>query len=158
MFFFYNHYKPVQLISNIFLPTDATPLVVRGRSKTVMQTPANNHPGPNCGLPFITPKFNMATPLHRSVMRTAKPNETLVSLSGSPVYVGATAGRGRGRKPAASESEMIPVPIGAGKTLMVPAEVSNGDDCMVDLDDDAKQRLMALKSQIDNMLKIRSDD
>jgi hypothetical protein len=29
---------------------------------------------------------------------------------------------------------------------------------MVDLDDDAKQRLMALKSQIDNMLKIRSDD
>ena len=41
---------------------------------------------------------------------------------------------------------------------MVPAEVSNGDDCMVDLDDDAKQRLMALKSQIDNMLKIRSDD
>ena len=35
--------------------------------------------------PFITPRFNTATPLSRTVSRVARPNETLVSLSGSPV-------------------------------------------------------------------------
>jgi hypothetical protein len=35
--------------------------------------------------PFITPKFNTRTPLNRTVSRAAKPNEILVSLSGSPV-------------------------------------------------------------------------
>jgi hypothetical protein len=35
--------------------------------------------------PFITPKFNTRTPLSRTVSRAARPNEILVSLSGSPV-------------------------------------------------------------------------
>jgi hypothetical protein len=132
-----------------------TPITGRGRSKTLMQTPSNN-PKSQPGLQFITPKFSMATPLHKSVMRTAKPNEMLVSLSGSPVYIEAMTGKGRGRKPA--DSVMVPVPIGSGKTLMVPAESPTGADCNVDLDDEAKRHLTALKSQIEKMLKIKSDN
>ncbi len=50
-----------------FVIADAkkTPMVGRSLSKTVMQTPANNLIQPQGGLPFITPKFNMATPLSR---------------------------------------------------------------------------------------------
>ncbi len=66
--------------------------------------------------PLITPKFDMATPLNRTVTRVAKADEKfLVSLNGSPVYVG-----GRGAR--AKNENLIPVPIGDGKTLMVPAD------------------------------------
>ncbi len=96
-------------------------------------------------------------------MRNAKPHEMLVSLSGSPVYVGpagTTTGRGRGKKGSASnEPVTVSVPLGGGKTLMVPAESPTaGADCHVDLDDDDKRRLKALRSQIDSMLKIRSEN
>ena len=40
---------------------------------------------------------------------------------------------------------------------MVPADASNGDECLVDLDDDARERLLALQSQLVNMLKIKQD-
>ncbi len=40
--------------------------------------------------PAITPKFDITTPMSRTVMRLARPDETLVSLSGSPVYAGQT--------------------------------------------------------------------
>ena len=143
------------LFSFVFAEIKQTPMTGRNRSKMLMQTPFNN-PNSHPGLPFITPKFSMATPLHKSVMRTAKPNEMLVSLSGSPVYVETMTGKGRAKKPA--DPVMVPVPIGSGKTLMVPAESPTGDDCQVDLDDDAKRHLFALKSQIDKMLKIRSDN
>jgi len=66
--------------------------------------------------PMITPKFDMATPLHRTVSRTAKADEKfLMSMQGSPVYVG---GRSRSTK----NENLIPVPIGNGQTLMVPAD------------------------------------
>ena len=47
---------------------------------------------------MITPKFDTMTPLTRTLHRQARPNETLVSLSGSPVMATATvkkAGRGK---------------------------------------------------------------
>jgi len=66
--------------------------------------------------PMITPKFDMATPLNRTVSRTAKADEKfLMSMQGSPVYVG---GRSRSTK----NENLIPLPIGNGQTLMVPAD------------------------------------
>ena len=66
---------------------------------------------------MITPKFNPATPLSRTAMRTQKAEEKfLVSMNGSPVYV---AGRGSSR---AKNDDLIPVPIGGGATMMVPTD------------------------------------
>ena len=65
---------------------------------------------------MITPKFDLATPLNRTVSRTAKAEEKfLMSMQGSPVYVG---GRSRSTK----NENLIPLPIGNGQTLMVPAD------------------------------------
>ncbi len=95
-------------------------------------------------------------------MRVAKPQETLVSLSGSPVYVGQVTGTGktRGKKgTTSSESLTIPVPLGGGKTLMVPTgSPKPEDENHLDLNDDEARRLMALRSQIDNMLKFREEN
>lgn len=80
------------------------------------QTPIGNV---SLAPPMITPKFNPATPLHRSAMRTQKSDEKfLISMNGSPVYVGAG---GRGNRSSKNDN-MIPLPIGGGKTLMVPAD------------------------------------
>ena len=66
---------------------------------------------------MITPKFDPATPLSRTAMRTQKADEKfLVSMNGSPVYVG---GRGNSR---AKNDNLIPVPIGGGSTMMVPTD------------------------------------
>ena len=66
--------------------------------------------------PMIVPKFDMATPLNRTVSRTAKAEEKfLMSMQGSPVYVGA-------RSKSVKNENLIPVPIGNGQTLMVPAD------------------------------------
>lgn len=100
--------------------------------------------------PAITPKFDITTPLNRSVMRLARPDETLVSLSGSPVYAPPSTQKrknlveikritvlekqpnffkllmfcagGRGKKEA-STSELLPIPLGNGRNLMVPLGV-----------------------------------
>merc|ERR1711962_1809675 len=69
------------------------------------------------GSTMITPKFDPATPLHRTAMRTQKAGEKfLVSMDGSPVYVG---GRGGSRS---KNENLIAVPIGNGQTLMVPSD------------------------------------
>lgn len=66
--------------------------------------------------PMITPKFDLATPLNRTVTRVQKADEKfLVSMNGSPVYVG---GKGKSAK----NENLIPLPLGNGKTLMVPAD------------------------------------
>ncbi len=70
------------------------------------------------GMPVITPKFDMATPLTRTAMRTKRDDEKwLVSVNGSPVYIGS-----RGGKSKAAQDKMIPIPLGNGKTIMVPAD------------------------------------
>ena len=38
-----------------------------------------------CSTPMITPKFDTSRSLNRTISRTAKAGEVLVSLSGSPV-------------------------------------------------------------------------
>ena len=61
-------------------------------------TPAGTGPIAFGRTPFITPKFNTMTPLTRTLHRLAKPNETLVSLDGSPVMATvAKTGRGKVR-------------------------------------------------------------
>ena len=66
-------------------------------------------------------------------MRVAKPMETLVSLSGSPVYTGpGTSGRGRGKK--GSDDFTVPVRLGGGQTLMVPMQSPTaGEECQVSM-------------------------
>lgn len=83
---------------------------LRGAIKNPLQTP------------MITPKFDLATPLNRTVTRTQKADEKfLVSMNGSPVYVG-NAGGSRGGAAAKKNENLIPLPIGNGQTLMVPAD------------------------------------
>ena len=86
-----------------------------------MQTPANS--AQPSGLPFITPKFNTATPLHRIATRVPKPNEFAVSLNGSPICFNGTASRdnGRGKAKKASEAAAVPVKLADGRTLLIPA-------------------------------------
>jgi hypothetical protein len=65
---------------------------------------------------MITPKFNPNTPMNRSVMRTKREDEKwLVSMNGSPVYIGGRKGKG-------NDNNVIPLPLGNGNTLMVPAD------------------------------------
>jgi len=64
---------------------------------------------------MITPKFDPATPLTKTAMRTQRPDEKfLVSMNGSPVYVA----KGKAK----AKDNVIPLPIGGGKTLIVPAD------------------------------------
>jgi len=64
---------------------------------------------------MITPKFDPTTPLTKTVTRTRREEEKfLVSINGSPVYVGSRA--------KAKNDNLIPVPIGNGQTLVIPAD------------------------------------
>lgn len=88
----------------------AKPTRTKGR---IPQTPIH---GQGFGGAIITPKFDPATPLNKTTTRTKRMDEKfLISMNGSPVYVGARGGT----KP---KENMIPLPIGDGKTLMVPAD------------------------------------
>lgn len=110
--------------------------------------------------PMITPKFDPTTPLSRTVMRLAKPNETLVSLSGSPVYAGATtAKKGRGRNArtkagGADDENLAVVPLGNGKLMMLPTAKDKVSEEKLELDEEEREKLLTLKSQLDNMLKM----
>ena len=123
-----------------------------------METPSN--PKRPQSMSLITPKFDMATPLSRTVMRLAKPNETLVSLSGSPVYAGnTTTAKKRGKKKVDDPPENLTVvPLGKGKMMMLPMSTpkvaANEPDAKIELDDEEKERLVALRSQLDNMLNL----
>lgn len=86
-----------------------------------LQTPATGSK-PFGSMPVITPKFDPTTPMTRTVMRAQKADEKwLVSLNGSPVYIGPAARGGRGAKVKGNDN-MMPVPLGGGKTLMVPTD------------------------------------
>jgi len=93
--------------------TGMNPIRTKGRIAQ-LKTPS----GPSVelnGTTMITPKFDPATPLHRTAMRTKKAGEKfLVSMDGSPVYVG---GGSRSKN-----ENLIPVPLGDGRTLMVPSD------------------------------------
>jgi len=130
----------------------ATP-ATSNRSKSNSKTPAG--PGmlpPDIGrTPFITPRFNTATPFSRTVSRVARPNETLVSLTGSPVVP--LQLRSKAAKAEASNNALIP--LGNGQTLNVPMG-QEGDLEGFELDDDARVKLEAIHASLGNMLKIRN--
>ena len=121
-----------------------------------METPMNpiNRRGigkpSSLATPMITPKFDISTSICRSVMRLAKPNETLVSLSGSPVYADATAASQRKRRK--ENNQVCPIPIGRGKKIMIPVEEFDAEGNQPDLDEDAKKKLMAVRSNLDSLL------
>ena len=135
-----------------------------GRNGTVMQTPY----GPNYTLadvshvlPTVTPKFDMATPLHKqfSVMRTAKQDETIISLAGSPIYVGQTTARKnrRAKLPQPlSPPDHVDFKIGDGRKLVVPTNKELGADenaAPLDLDEEAVKRLKIARDNLANLLK-----
>jgi len=139
--------------------------------------------------PMITPKFDLTTPVSRTVMRLAKPDETLVSLSGSPVYAGAstakTSRRGGGKASAATasagdEGNVIAIPLGKGRTVMLPisgaaegaqatappstakrgrgkkatASTAAASGGSLDLDDGDRQKLLSINAQLEKMLNL----
>ena len=111
-------------------------------------------------LPAITPKFDMATPLHKqfTVMRTAKQNETIISLGGSPIYVGQTARKNRRGKVngPTSPADLVEIKIGDGRKLMVPTndEVDAEENAPpLDLDEEALKRLKRMRDNLENILK-----
>ena len=140
-----------------------------GRNGTVMQTPM----GPNYTaafadvsnvLPYITPKFDLATPLHKqpTVMRTAKADETIISLHGSPIYVGQTARKGRRVKGAMAPppSDNVEIGIGDGKKLVLPIDQDlnqdqEGDEntAPIDFDQVALERIKKLKANLEKLIK-----
>lgn len=140
-----------------------------GRNGTVMQTPM----GPNYTaafadvsnvLPYITPKFDLATPLHKqpTVMRTAKADETIISLHGSPIYVGQTTRKGRRVKGAMGPppTDNVEIGIGDGKKLVLPIDQDlnqeqEGDEntAPIDLDQAALERIKILKANLEKLIK-----
>jgi len=125
---------------------------LRGRRNLPMMTP------------LITPKFDMSTPLNRSVFRGPRPDETLVSLSGSPVNPVVSGGassrpvittsKKAHRAPKGVDTSLnVPIKLARGNTLIVPMEATDGNDAAVQLDDEAIRKLEALQSNITNLLK-----
>lgn len=87
----------------------------RAKGRLFSQTPSASGFGNISALPMITPKFDPTTPLARTAMRTQRNDEKfLMSMNGSPVYVA--------KKTSKNKDNLIPVPLGDGKTLMVPAD------------------------------------
>lgn len=147
------------------LKTDSTPAASRtkgslqtpsnSRSRTQHTTPANTQATKTCSTPMITPKFDTSRSLNRTVSRTAKAGEVLVSLSGSPVAP-VVSGRSKAAQAIASESAQIP--LGDGNTLHLPT----ADQCDLgmeqDLDPEQIAKLANLHKHIGNMLKAREQD
>jgi len=129
--------------------------------KVSSATPASSQvPKAKAGLgktPTITPKFDTRS-LGRTVTRTAKTGEVLVSLSGSPVTPMVAGGsriqgfKGSGKK----EVETAEIPLGGGTTLNVPiTEDSQGIVMPVDLDPEQLGKIQELHKSLGNMLKMR---
>ena len=105
-------------------------------------------------------RSDMMTPLNRSVARIAKPGERLflVSENSSPIADGTyTATKGRAKKPikAAKEAaaEEVKIPLGGGRTLMLPVDTPADEGGLndLDLDDDAREKLLKIKSMLDKV-------
>merc|ERR1719471_1018617 len=119
----------------------------RTRGRHIQETPVNQGKVlQTLQTPMITPKFDTRN-LARTVTRAARAEETLVSLSGSPV-----AAVSNSRSKAVKEFAMTHVsfPIGSGQTLNLP--VNQEFDFPGQLDDEAVKQLEdfteALKSSI----------
>jgi len=137
--------------------SSATRSSSRKRAKDIpeqaMMTPLNSRQMMNLGqTPMITPKFNTMTPHSRTVHRAPRANETLVSLSGSPVAPTFTVAKGRGKKKETMDT--VPVPLGNDLTLNLPFSADLAADGL-DLDEDQLNKLNLLRQGLDNMLRGR---
>lgn len=136
--------------SNLETPATAA-RSTRGR-KNEMETPAvGNYPVDMGRTPFITPRFNIATPLTKTVSRVARTNEVLVSLKGSPVQP--ISNRSKAAQAEAANNALIP--LGKGQTLNLPIGPDAGNLEGFQLDDDALSKLAAIRDSLTDMLKIR---
>ena len=123
-----------------------------------------------CSTPMITPKFDTSRSLNRTISRTAKAGEVLVSLSGSPV---APVVSGRSQAAQVSDCCVHPsdcvlqaiantsarIPLGDGNTLNLPMADPHGDLGMEqDLDPEQIAKLANLHKHIGNMLKAREQN
>merc|ERR1719153_907347 len=127
--------------------------------KVSSATPAASQvPKAKAGLgktPTITPKFDTRS-LGRTVTRTAKTGEVLVSLSGSPVTPMVAGGSRIPNKVGKNEVETAEIPLGGGTTLNVPiTEDSQGIMMPVDLDPEQLGKIQELHKSLGNMLKMR---
>lgn len=128
------------------------------RAPLVAITPAQSRQQlpPNFGgaTPAITPKFNTRTPMSRTVSRTARPNEVLMSLSGSPVIP-----LNLRTKVAKAEAEnKVPIPLGAGNILhvpMLPDDESGG--ALEDLDEEQLEKIRLFHKNLTSLLQMRSE-
>ncbi|TRY61881.1 hypothetical protein TCAL_03177 [Tigriopus californicus] len=113
-----------------------------------------NRAASSLATPMITPKFDVNTPFNKSVFRLALPNEKLVSLSGSPVCA-STVKASKSKKPA---KDHWPIPLGQGKTIMIPMNQADAEQNYVDLDEDAKNKLMQVRSALDSLIRMKAAD
>lgn len=83
----------------------------RTKGPMVAATPASSLSNISSIHPLITPKFDMATPMCGTAMRTQKPDEKfLVSMNGSPVWLGNSR---RTKK----NDNLIPLPLGKNSKI-----------------------------------------
>merc|ERR1712112_246896 len=136
--------------SDLATPAPTSSRIARSK-KGSLATPSGAPPPAMGRTPFITPRFNTATPLSRTVSRAARPNETLVSLSGSPVVP--LALKSKAAKAEAEGNALIP--LGKGQTLNVPMNPDLADQEGYELDDDAREKIAAIHASLGNLLKIR---
>ena len=136
------------------MPSTSTGNRARGRTASIVKGGAFETPSIRA-----TTRSDMMTPLNRSVARIAKPGERLflVSENSSPIADGTyTATKGRAKKPikaAKATAEEVKIPLGGGRTLMLPvdAPVEEGGLNDLDLDDDAREKLLKIKSMLDKV-------
>ena len=139
---------------------EETPLASRTQhAKNNLFTPANNQTGgANFGMtPLITPKWNPMTPLARTAHRQARPNETTVSLNGSPVMGTMSKPRGRKRAKAADDGGegFMTMPLGDDLVLNLPLGDAPVDTDSLDLDDDQLAKVAQANKMLVAMLKAR---
>lgn len=138
--------------SDLATPAPSSSRIARSKKGSSSLATPSGAPPPAMGrTPFITPRFNTATPLSRTVSRVARPNETLVSLSGSPVVP--LALKSKAAKAEAEGNALIP--LGKGQTLNVPMNPDLADQEGYELDDDAREKIAAIHASLGNLLKIR---
>merc|ERR1719471_1215717 len=117
------------------------------------------------GSAFETPciraatRSDMMTPLNRSVARVAKPGERLflVSDNSSPIVDGtytATKGRAKRAIKPAKDTEEVKIPLGDGRTLMLPVDAGSEEGSSLndlDLDQDAREKILKIKAMLDKV-------
>ena len=120
-------------------------------------------------LPIITPKVGGVvpfTPMTNIRQRLPKDGEVAFSMQGSPLYTGGTTaagarggrgGRGGGRK--GGKEDPVPdiaVKLRPGQTLHLQLDKEQSEVPDIELDEESKAKVLAVREQLDKLLKISS--